>query len=222
MFKNCIKLKEMSDYDNIINIEDEASYEYESCYDHNIDNYDDNNESSIINFYENVRENDINSTYSEVSKSSKVDNFFNSCMITKNSNIIINHYYYNMSEMFCNCISLTSLPDISKWNTDNMIDMSRIFINCYSLLSLPDISKWNTNNLNNMNGVFANCVSLTSLPDISKWNTNNVKYMIELFYNCGSLSSLPDISKWNTSNVNYMNRIFYNCCLLSSLPDISK
>ena len=91
MFKNCIKLKEMSDYDNIINIEDEASYEYESCYDHNIDNYDDNNESSFINFYENVRENDINSTYSEVSKSSKVDNFFNSCMITKNSNIIINH-----------------------------------------------------------------------------------------------------------------------------------
>ena len=181
----------------IMNIEDETSYEYESCYDHDIDNYDDNDndESSFINFYENVRENDINSTYSEVSKSSKVDNFFNSCMITKNSNIIINHYYYNMSEMFCNCISLTSLPDISKWNTDNMIDMSRIFINCESLSSLPDISKWNTNNLNNMNGVFANCVSLTSLPDISKWNTNNVKYMIELFYNCGSLSSLPDISK---------------------------
>ena len=167
MFKNCIKLKEMSDYVSIMNIEDETSYEYESCYDHDIDNYDDNDESSFINFYENVRENDINSTYSEVSKSSKVDNFFNSCMITKNSNIIINHYYYNMSEMFCNCISLTSLPDISKWNTDNMIDMSRIFINCYSLLSLPDISKWNTNNLNNMNGVFANCVSLTSLPDIS-------------------------------------------------------
>ena len=80
-------------------------------------------------------------------------------MITKNSNIIINHYYYNMSEMFCNCISLTSLPDISKWSTDNMIDMSRIFINCYSLLSLPDISKRNTNNVNNMNGVFAYCFS---------------------------------------------------------------
>ena len=29
MFKNCIKLKEMSDYDSIMNIEDETSYEYE-------------------------------------------------------------------------------------------------------------------------------------------------------------------------------------------------
>jgi len=28
MFKNCIKLKEMSDYDSIMNIEDETSYEY--------------------------------------------------------------------------------------------------------------------------------------------------------------------------------------------------
>ena len=51
--------------------------------------------------------------------------------------------------------------------------MIQIFFGCSSLISLPDISKWNTNNVTNMEGLFANCSSLISLPDISKWNTNN-------------------------------------------------
>ena len=47
-----------------------------------------------------------------------------------------------------------------------------MFSGCLSLKSLPDISKSNTNNVNDMNYIFAGCSSLTSLPDISKWNTN--------------------------------------------------
>ena len=47
-------------------------------------------------------------------------------------------------------------------------DMSYIFSNCESLLSLPNISKWNTNNIINMSNVFSDCESLFSLPDISK------------------------------------------------------
>ena len=35
-----------------------------------------------------------------------------------------------MSYMFYNCESLSSLPDLSKWNTDNVTDMSYIFHNC--------------------------------------------------------------------------------------------
>ena len=52
-----------------------------------------------------------------------------------------------MSGMFYNCSLLKSLPDISKWNTNNVTDMSLIFYDCHSLISLPDISKWNTNNI---------------------------------------------------------------------------
>ena len=65
----------------------------------------------------------------------------------------------------------------------------------YPLLSLPDISKWNTNNVTDISGIFSDCSSLSSLPDISKWNTNNVDDMNTIFWNCSSLSSLPDISK---------------------------
>ena len=87
--------------------------------------------------------------------------------------------------MFYNCSSLSSLPGISKWNTNNVNNMNWMFSNC-SLLSLPDISKWNTNNANNMNWMFSNC-SLLPLPDISKWNSNNVLSL--MFSNCLSLLS---------------------------------
>ena len=58
--------------------------------------------------------------------------------------------------------------------------MKFMFFRCSSLSSLPDISKWNTNNVTDMRYTFSGCSgcsSLSSLSDISKWNTNNVIYM---------------------------------------------
>jgi len=128
----------------------------------------------------------------------------------------------NMSCMFCNCSSLSSLPDISKWDTKNVKDMSYMFCQCSSLSSLPDISKWDTKNVTNMSSMFSSCSSLSSLPDISNLNTSKVKNMSSMFCNCFSLSSLPDISKWDTKNVTDMCSMFHGCASLSSLPDISK
>ena len=62
--------------------------------------------------------------------------------------------------------------------------MNHMFYLCPSLSSLPDISKWNTNNVTNMSCLFSGCSSLSSLPDISKWNTNNVIDMSWMFYGC--------------------------------------
>ena len=39
----------------------------------------------------------------------------------------------DMSWMFNNCRALSFLPDISKWNTQNIIDISHIFGNCREL-----------------------------------------------------------------------------------------
>ena len=39
-----------------------------------------------------------------------------------------------MSGMFSECSSLSSLPDLSKWNTNNIIDMSYMFYEYLSLL----------------------------------------------------------------------------------------
>ena len=51
--------------------------------------------------------------------------------------------------------------------------MSYIFDKCPLLLSLPDIYKWNTNNLTNMSNMHDECLSLLSLYDILRLNTNN-------------------------------------------------
>ena len=48
---------------------------------------------------------------------------------------------------------------------------------------LPDISKWNTNNVKEMRCMFSGCRSLSSLPNISKWNINNVIEMDDMFNN---------------------------------------
>ena len=127
----------------------------------------------------------------------------------------------NMSYLFYWC-SLPSLPDISTWDTSNVINMSYMFYWCNSLLSLPDISKWNTSNVTNMSGMFYECESLTSFPDISNWNTSNIINISYMFAGCKSILSLPDISKWNTSNIIDMSFMFYGCNSLISLPDISK
>ena len=59
-----------------------------------------------------------------------------------------------MRYMFCNCSSLISLQDISKWDTKNVLAMCEMFKDCSSLTSLPDISKWDTKNVWNMESMF--------------------------------------------------------------------
>ena len=53
-----------------------------------------------------------------------------------------------MSQMFINCKSLTSIPDISKCDVGKSQNMMRLFENCHSLSFLPDLSKWNPANYN--------------------------------------------------------------------------
>ena len=43
--------------------------------------------------------------------------------------------------MFCGCISLKYLSDLSKLDITNIINMGLMFDICYSLISLPDKTK---------------------------------------------------------------------------------
>ena len=128
----------------------------------------------------------------------------------------------NIESMFSYCSSLKFFPDISNWNTDNITSLKDLFSFCSSLEVLPDISNWKTNNVTNMENMFSTCSSLIYLPDISKWNTNKVINMDSMFSFCSSLKILPDISGWNTNNVTKMSFMFNYCSSLKLLPDISK
>ena len=119
----------------------------------------------------------------------------------------------NMSEMFSNGISLTTL-DLSGWNTSSVTSMKSMFYNCSSLTSL-DLSGFNTSSVTSMNGMFFGCNSLTSL-DLSGFNTSSVTDMIGMFSDCTNLTFL-DLSGFNTSSVTKMPRMFNGCRSLTSL-----
>ena len=122
----------------------------------------------------------------------------------------------NMSSMFENCESLTSL-DVSNFNTSNVTNMGNMFFDCRGLSSL-DLSSFNTSKVWNMNAMFCICQGLTSL-DLYNFDTSNVTNMGSMFQNCFSLTSL-NVSSFNTSNVTIMGAMFANCASLTSI-DVS-
>ena len=70
--------------------------------------------------------------------------------------------------MFYDCSSLSSLPDISKWNVENLLDAFYMFGNCISLKSLPDFSKWKFKNENIKSfGMLSGLTNISFLPNIS-------------------------------------------------------
>ena len=62
-----------------------------------------------------------------------------------------------MSYMFSGCRSLETLPDISKWNINNIENISNMFYGCESLKSFPDISKIKVNKEINKENMFDDC-----------------------------------------------------------------
>ena len=61
-----------------------------------------------------------------------------------------------MKSIFREYSSLTSLPDISIWNTEKLTYISNMFNGCSSLISLPDISKWSILKVDDLKGLFCN------------------------------------------------------------------
>ena len=135
--------------------------------------------------------------------------------------MIIDNEEYELKCLYKVKINKNNILKIKLKGINNITNMSFMFSGCSLLSSLPDISKWNTKNVTNMNYMFSKCSSLVSLPDISKWNTKNVTNMRSMFSRCSSLISLPDISKWNTNRINTINSMFSGCSSLISLLEYS-
>ena len=121
--------------------------------------------------------------------------------------MIENEEIYKHGGMFNNCSSLSSLPDISKWNTNNCTNMSEMFYGCSSLFSLPDISKWNTKNVYSMNRMFDGCSLLSSLFNYTE------------IYISKSLSSIADFSCIYIKNLNG-DTILINCFVYDTIQKI--
>ena len=62
-----------------------------------------------------------------------------------------------MDYIFGFCRNLNEL-NISFFDVKNVTDMSGLFCGCSSLKKLPDISKWNTKNIINISYLFGACI----------------------------------------------------------------
>ena len=99
--------------------------------------------------------------------------------------------------------------------------MEGIFSECVLLTTLPDISKWNLSGVENIKGMFYKCSSLKVLPDIWKWETKNVTFMNYIFFGCSSLKDIPNLDKWNTNNVLLKEGMFQECNSLKNIPKLN-
>ena len=117
------------------------------------------------------------------------------------SNIIYNDQEYPLESYFFIEDSKNEILNIKLKGITNITWICEMFKNCSSLISLPDISKMQIKT-DNMSGIFSGCTSLNHLDaNISKWDTILVKDMSFMFYSCSSLTKIPDISQWDTINV---------------------
>ena len=115
----------------------------------------------------------------------------------------------DMSYMFSNCFSLTTIPLLDTSNVTNMYSM---FQSCSKLTTIPQLD---TSNVTGMINMFGSCSKLTTIPQL---DTSNVTDMNRMFFNCASLTSVPQL---DTSNVTDMSRMFSNCSRLEEIHMIN-
>ena len=204
-------------------------------------NYQIQNNSNLLSFFDYSSENDISIDESEKKEiiNSSINYLYSSFKSTDVKNNDNEYFSINKSSFSSSMINIdTKKPEVcvdknikynslyqsnlkSKKNYIFATNLSYMFYSCSSLLNISGLSKLYVNNVINMNHMFKNCSKLKEIKDIFQLENNKLSNISFMFSNCSSLISIPDISKWNVINVENMSRIFINCKSLSSMPDIS-
>ena len=112
------------------------------------------------------------------------------------------------SSLFSNLSQLSSIENITNFDTSQVTEMSYMFENCSSLIDL-DVTHFDTSKVTDMHAMFDGCKSLTNL-DLSKFDTSNLRSTLWMFASCTNLSSL-DLSNFNTQNVEEFYGMFFDC-----------
>ena len=142
MFKDCKTLLELKINNNLEDIEDNENFDinnFELENNENNINYEEDEETNLNKSYEFYGDNGIdeynNTSINNIStiKTYNEENNKDS-LLTYLELFKLEDNYVNLKYIFYNCSSLSSLPDLSKWNTNNVQSMSEMFYDCYSSL----------------------------------------------------------------------------------------
>lgn len=135
---------------------------------------------------------------------------------------------YSFSDMFSGNHQLTTVGDLSDWNTANCTDISHMFYDDLNLQNIGTLDKWNTSNVVFMAHAFDSTPNLATIGDLSQWQTGSVQDMSYMFNNDltlknsqkandssikeqkqeSKLTTLGDLSNWDTSKTKYMSYMF--------------
>ena len=111
----------------------------------------------------------------------------------------------NYGSMFWGASNLTTIGDVSNWDTSSATRMSRMFQDANRFVSI-DASTWDTSNVIFMYSMFHNTSSFISPGDVSRWDVRNVVRMENMFDHTG-LTHL-DLSGWVTESLQRMDNMF--------------
>lgn len=108
---------------------------------------------------------------------------------------------------FINCTSITTIPNIGRWDVSQVITLQNTFNGCTNLSS--DLSTWNVSNVTNLSTTFYS--TKVNFP-VAGWDVSKVTLMASTFRGCSLLNQ--DFSSWNVSNVTDMSNAFRDCIAL--------
>ena len=99
----------------------------------------------------------------------------------------------NMSGMFSNCKTLSSVYFGENFSTENVTDFSEMFSGCETL-SFMDLSGFKTENLETTEKMFAGCKNLSTL-NLESFDVRKLKNSSEMFDDCLILKKIINPSK---------------------------
>ncbi len=108
----------------------------------------------------------------------------------------------NLSSMFRDCSSITTIPSLNKWDVTYVTDMSSMF--SYATSFNAPLNTWDVRNVTNMSGMFNGATSFNQY--INDWDTSNVSDMQYMFL--GAEKFNQPLNQWNVSNVRNMAGMF--------------
>lgn len=115
-------------------------------------------------------------------------------------------YVTNMSSMFENCDSLSSL-DLTNFDTSNVTNMSKMFDSCCNI-EPSGLENFDVSNVTDMSMMFAHTYAM-SFDFLQDWDTSSVTNMSGMFYAVALESDRTlDLTGLDTTNVTNMSGMF--------------
>lgn len=158
----------------------------------------------------------FDATFADCTTLTTTESWFNECSNLETIENISNlktENVTNMSAMFRNCTSLTSI-DLENFNTSRATTLDNMFFGCKGLTSL-DLSSFNTARVEDMHSMFAGCTQLTTL-DLSHFDTSSLTNIQGMFAECELLETV-DLSSWKPTKVTDIRYLFNYCTNLTTV-----